>query len=44
MGVGMIVVVAHEDADRVVAELRTGGEPAWIMGAVEAGAREVTIA
>jgi phosphoribosylformylglycinamidine cyclo-ligase len=44
MGVGMIVVVAHEDADRVLAELRTGGEPAWVMGAVEAGAREVTIA
>jgi phosphoribosylformylglycinamidine cyclo-ligase len=44
MGVGMIIVVAHEDADRVLAELRTGGEPAWVMGAVEAGAREVTIA
>jgi phosphoribosylformylglycinamidine cyclo-ligase len=44
MGVGMIIVVAHEAADRVLAELRTGGEPAWVMGAVEAGAREVTIA
>ena len=44
MGVGMIAAVAHEDADRVLAELRTGGEPAWVMGAVEAGAREVTIA
>jgi phosphoribosylformylglycinamidine cyclo-ligase len=44
MGVGMIIVVAHEDADRVLAELRTGGEPAWVMGAVAAGSREVTIA
>lgn len=44
MGVGMIAVVAQEAADGVLTELRRGGEVAWIMGAVEAGAREVTIA
>lgn len=44
MGVGMIVVVAPEHAESVLAELRSGGEPAWIIGALEAGAREVVIA
>jgi phosphoribosylformylglycinamidine cyclo-ligase len=44
MGVGMIAVVSREDADAVLADLRRGGESAWVIGAVEAGAREVMIA
>lgn len=44
MGVGMIIVVAPEHADGVLASLRSGGEPAWIIGALEAGARDVVIA
>ena len=44
MGVGMIIVVAQEHVDDVLAELHSGGEPAWIIGALEAGAREVVIA
>jgi phosphoribosylformylglycinamidine cyclo-ligase len=43
MGVGMIVVVARADADAVLGQLRGGGEAAWIMGALETGAREVVI-
>ena len=43
MGVGMIVVVARADADAVLDQLRGGGEAAWIMGALETGAREVVI-
>ncbi|MBR9989288.1 MAG: phosphoribosylformylglycinamidine cyclo-ligase [Gemmatimonadetes bacterium] len=43
MGVGMIVVVAQEDADSVLGDLRSGGVSAWIIGALEAGAREVVI-
>jgi phosphoribosylformylglycinamidine cyclo-ligase len=37
MGVGMIVVVAPEDADRVLESLSQSDGPAWIMGDVEAG-------
>jgi phosphoribosylaminoimidazole (AIR) synthetase len=40
----MIAVVSREDADAVLADLRRGGESAWVIGAVEAGAREVMIA
>jgi phosphoribosylformylglycinamidine cyclo-ligase len=43
MGVGMIAVVAQEDADRVLTRLRSGGESAWIIGVLEAGARDVVI-
>ncbi len=34
MGVGLILVCASEDADRVVSALRTDGEPAWLAGRV----------
>ena len=37
MGVGMIVLVAPEDVDRVLEGLSPGGGPAWVMGEVEAG-------
>ena len=37
MGVGMIVVVAREDADGVLSGLSQSDGPAWIMGEVEAG-------
>ena len=37
MGVGMIVLVAPEDVDRVLESLSPGGGPAWVMGEVEAG-------
>jgi len=37
MGVGMIVVVAREDASGVLASLSQSDSPPWIMGAVEAG-------
>jgi phosphoribosylformylglycinamidine cyclo-ligase len=43
MGVGMIVVVAADDADALLKQLRGGGEAAWIIGALEAGEREVVI-
>ena len=36
MGVGMIVLVAPEDVDRVLEGLSPGGGPAWVMGEVEA--------
>ena len=37
MGVGMIVLVAPEDVDSVLAGLRRADGPAWVMGEVEAG-------
>ncbi len=37
MGVGMIALVAPEDADTVLESLSPGHGPAWIMGEVEAG-------
>ena len=37
MGVGMIVLVAPEDVDRVLEGLSQGDGPAWVMGEVEAG-------
>ncbi|MGH7464922.1 MAG: AIR synthase-related protein, partial [Longimicrobiales bacterium] len=44
MGVGMIVVVSQRDADGVLVQLRSGGEAAWVIGALEVGTREVNIA
>jgi len=44
MGVGMIVVAAEPDAAGVLGALADAGERAWRIGALEAGAREVTIA
>jgi phosphoribosylformylglycinamidine cyclo-ligase len=37
MGVGMIVLVAPEDADTVLASVSRSDCPAWVMGEVEAG-------
>lgn len=37
MGVGMLVVVAPEEADGLVSRLRTWGEEAWIAGEVVPG-------
>jgi len=43
MGVGMILVVAPEDADSVVERLRGAGEDAWIAGVVAEGATPVVL-
>lgn len=43
MGVGMVAVVAPDDVSRVLDQLRAGGESAWVIGALESGAREVVI-
>ena len=40
-GVGMIVVVDGESAEKAVAELHTVGEDAWIIGRMAEGAGEV---
>ena len=37
MGIGMCVVVAAEDADKALAQLKATGEQAYIIGTVEAG-------
>ncbi|HSJ10797.1 MAG TPA: phosphoribosylformylglycinamidine cyclo-ligase [Longimicrobiales bacterium] len=44
MGVGMIVVASPDHAASVVSSLRDAGEDAWLVGALEAGEREVVIA
>ncbi len=41
MGVGMVAVVGPHDADRVLAVLTARHVPAWVMGTVETGARDV---
>jgi phosphoribosylformylglycinamidine cyclo-ligase len=41
MGVGMVAVVEHGQADTVLARLAESGERAWICGEVVAGDREV---
>ena len=43
MGIGMVLAVANEDADRVVAYLKEKGEAAYIIGEVGEGSGEVTI-
>ena len=40
-GIGMIVVVAHEDADAALAALQASGESAWLLGRVATGDAEV---
>ncbi|MBI4278473.1 MAG: phosphoribosylformylglycinamidine cyclo-ligase [Armatimonadetes bacterium] len=44
MGVGFVLVVAAEDADRAVRHLREFSEEAWIAGEITAGERGVEIA
>ena len=41
-GVGMVAVVADADADRAIALLNAGGDAAWRMGRIVAGAQDVT--
>jgi phosphoribosylaminoimidazole (AIR) synthetase len=34
MGVGMVAIVSAAHADDALSALRTGGEPAWLLGEV----------
>jgi phosphoribosylformylglycinamidine cyclo-ligase len=43
MGVGMVAVVASNDADSVLEHLAASGEQAWVLGEVVAGDREVIL-
>ncbi|HYW09827.1 MAG TPA: phosphoribosylformylglycinamidine cyclo-ligase [Longimicrobium sp.] len=43
MGVGMVAVVAAEDAESVVGELRAAGESAWIAGEIVPGDGKVLL-
>ncbi len=43
MGLGMVLAVAAEDADKTVAALRGAGEASYIVGRCEAGEKGVTI-
>ena len=40
-GVGMVAVVASDDAEAAIEALAAAGEQAWCLGQVEAGAGEV---
>jgi len=40
-GVGFVVVVAREDLDRTLAQLRAAGEAPWVLGEVVAGGQVV---
>lgn len=43
MGIGMIAVVASEDAEAVMARLNQAGEQAWLIGSVETGDEPVVM-
>lgn len=43
MGIGMVLVVSPDGVDRALSELSAMGEPAAIIGRLEAGTRDVTI-
>ncbi|HEX6038337.1 phosphoribosylformylglycinamidine cyclo-ligase [Longimicrobium sp.] len=43
MGVGMVAVVAKDDADAVVRDLRAAGEQAWIAGEIVPGEGKVVL-
>ncbi len=43
MGVGMVVTVSKDDADRALAALKAAGESAFVLGEVAPGAEGVTI-
>ncbi|MBQ5950820.1 MAG: phosphoribosylformylglycinamidine cyclo-ligase [Lachnospiraceae bacterium] len=43
MGLGMVLAVAPEDADRAVRVLQEAGEKAWTVGRTEAGENGVTL-
>ena len=42
-GIGMVAVVAQEQAERVIAELSGSGETAFVIGAIIAGPRGCTV-
>ncbi|WP_448581609.1 phosphoribosylformylglycinamidine cyclo-ligase [Thermaurantiacus sp.] len=43
-GIGMVAIVAAEDANALIADLAATGEEVWRIGSVAAGARGTTIA
>lgn len=43
MGLGMVLAVGPDQADRAVETLKAAGEQAWIVGAVEPGEREAVV-
>lgn len=43
MGLGMVLAVDADQADRAVEVLRAAGEQTWIVGAVEPGEREAVV-
>ncbi len=43
LGVGMVLIVAPDEATAVRAELETRGERPWRLGSIEAGPREVVL-
>lgn len=43
MGIGMMLAVALEDADKTIAALNAAGEEAYLVGQVEAGDKGVTL-
>lgn len=43
MGLGMVVAVAPEDADKVIEAIQTAGDTAYVVGHCEAGRKGVTL-
>lgn len=43
MGIGMVVAVAKEDADRAVAAFESAGDKAYVIGNIEAGEKGVSV-
>lgn len=43
MGIGMLLAVRSEDADKVVEAVRAAGETPYVVGSIEAGEKGVTI-
>jgi phosphoribosylformylglycinamidine cyclo-ligase len=43
MGVGMVVVVAPENADAIVRGVDAGGVGAWVMGEIRTGSGNVVL-
>ena len=44
MGVGMVAVVAHDDADRAIGQLHDRGVPAWPLGEIVKGTGSARLA
>ena len=43
MGIGMVLAVAKEDADKTIEALKTADEEAYIIGSVKAGEKGVVL-